>query len=87
MPYEDSVSYFKRLEPKGPSPASLPVDNQKSVISSVGKSSNMRCHYCDKKNHNTADYRAITKFKQQKKDYFEAKARPGKRTLAFLFQR
>jgi hypothetical protein len=80
MTYEESVSYFKRLEnlekikrTNGPNPASLPVDNKKSVTSSVGKSSknhngsNMWCHYCDKNNHNTADCRAITKFKQQKK--------------------
>jgi hypothetical protein len=46
----------------------------------------MWCHYCDKNNHNTADCRAIAKFKQQKKnkDCFEAKAGPGKKTLAFL---
>jgi hypothetical protein len=31
------------------------------------KGSNMRCHYCDKNNNNTADYREIAKFKQQKK--------------------
>jgi hypothetical protein len=36
----------------------------------------MWCHYCDKNNHNTADCRAIAKFKQQKnnKAQFEAKA-------------
>jgi hypothetical protein len=79
MCYEESVSYFKRLENlekirrnNGPNPSSLPVDNKKSVTSSVGKSSknhkgsNMWCHYCDKNNHNTADCRAISKFKQQK---------------------
>jgi hypothetical protein len=44
----------------------------------------MWCHYCDKNNHNTADCRAITKFKQQKKPRFEAKAEPGKKSLAFL---
>jgi hypothetical protein len=43
----------------------------------------MWCHYCDKSNHNTADCRAIAKFKQQKKDCFEAKAGPGKKSLAF----
>jgi hypothetical protein len=43
-------------------------------------------HYCDKNNHNTADCRAIAKFKQQKnnKSCFEAKAGPGKEFLAFL---
>jgi hypothetical protein len=48
----------------------------------------MWCHYCDKNNHNhkhnTADCRAIAKFKQQKKARFEAKAGPGKKSLAFL---
>jgi hypothetical protein len=90
MTYEESVSYFKRLEnlekirrTNGPNPSSLPVDNKKSVSSSVGKSSenhkgsNIWCHYCDKINHNTADCRAIAKFKQQKKACFEAKAAPG----------
>jgi hypothetical protein len=47
----------------------------------------MWCHYCDKNNHNTADCRAIAKFKQQKnnKACFEAKAGRGKKSLAFLF--
>jgi hypothetical protein len=75
MSYEESVSYFKRLEnlekirhTNGPNPSSLPVDNKKtvSVTSIVCKSfknhkgSNMWCHYCDKSNHNTADCRAIS---------------------------
>jgi hypothetical protein len=78
MTYEESMSYFKRLEnlekirhTNGPNPSSLPEDNKKSqtVTSSVGKSSkhhkgsNMWCHCCDKNNHNTADCRAIAKFK------------------------
>jgi hypothetical protein len=101
MTYEESVSYFKRLEnlekirrTNGPNPSSLPVDNKKTVFvtSIVGKSSknhkgsNMWCHYCDKNNHNTADCRAIDKFKQQKKNKacFEAKAGPRKKSLAFL---
>jgi hypothetical protein len=78
MSYEESVPYFKRSEKlekikrtNGPNPSSLPVDNKKRVFvtSSVGKSSknhkdsNMFCHYCDKNNHNTADFRAIAKFK------------------------
>jgi hypothetical protein len=46
----------------------------------------MWCHYCDKNNHNTADFRAIDKFNQQKKARFEAKAEPGKKSLAFLFE-
>jgi hypothetical protein len=101
--YEESVSYFKRLEnlekirrTNGPNPSSFPVDNKKrvSLTSSVGKSSknhkgpNMWCHYFDKNNHNTADCRAIAKFKQQKKAHIEAKAGPGKKSLAscFLFE-
>jgi hypothetical protein len=77
----------------GPNPSSLPVDNKKtvSVTSSVGKSSKnhkgsiMWCHYCDKNNHNKADCRAIAKFKQQKSNRacYEAKAGPGKKSLAF----
>jgi hypothetical protein len=78
----------------GPNPSSLPVDNNKivSVTISVGKSSknhkgsNKWCHYYDKNNHNTADCRAIDKFKQQKKACFEAKAGPRKKALAFLFE-
>jgi hypothetical protein len=103
MSYEESVSYFNCLEnlekirhTNGLNTASLPIDKKKrvSVTSSVGKSSknqkgsNMRCHYCDKYNHNTADCRAIAKFKQQKKDKacFEAKAEPRKKSLFFLFE-
>jgi hypothetical protein len=41
--------------------------------------------YCDKRNLNTADCRAIVKFKQQKKACFETKCEPGKKSLAFLF--
>jgi hypothetical protein len=90
MSYEKSVSYFKYLEnlekirhTNNPNPFSLQVDNKKSVTSGVGKSmnhkaSNMSCHYCDKNNHNKADFRAISKFKQQKKACFDAKAGPGK---------
>jgi hypothetical protein len=99
MSYEESVSYFKRLEnlektrhTNNSNPSSLPVDNQKrfSVTNSVGNpskndmGSNMWCHYCDKNNHNTADCRAIAKFKQQKKSRFQAKAGPRKKSLAFL---
>jgi hypothetical protein len=101
MSYEESVSYFKHVEnlekfkhTNCPNPSSLAVDNKKSVTISVGKSSknymgpNMWCQYCDKNNHNTADCRAISKFKQQKKKKacFEAKAGPGKKSLAFLFE-
>jgi hypothetical protein len=48
----------------------------------------MWCHYCDKNKHNTADCRAIAKFKQQKnnKACFEAKAGPRMKSLAFLFE-
>jgi hypothetical protein len=45
----------------------------------------MWCHYCDKNNHNTADCRAIAKFKQYKKSRFESKAGPRKKSLPFLF--
>jgi aspartate carbamoyltransferase regulatory subunit len=102
--YKEFVTYFKSLEnlekikcTNGPNPSSLPVDNKKrvSVTSSVGKSSknhkgsNMWCHYCDKNNHNTADCREISKFKHQKKDCFEAKAGPRKKSfgLSFSFRR
>jgi hypothetical protein len=46
----------------------------------------MWCHYCDKNNHNTAHYRAIAKFKQQKKNKtcFEAKARSERKSFANL---
>jgi hypothetical protein len=42
--------------------------------------------YYENNNCNTADCREIAKFKQQKKnkDCFEAKAGPGKKSLAFL---
>jgi hypothetical protein len=46
----------------------------------------MWCHCCDKNNHNTADCRAIAKFKQQKKAHFEAKAGSRKKSLAFIFE-
>jgi hypothetical protein len=100
MSYEESVSYFKHLEnlekirrTNGHNPSSLPVDNKKRVsfTSSVEKStknhkvSNMRCHYCDKNNHSTADCRIIAKFKQQKKAHFKSKAGSRKKSLAFLF--
>jgi hypothetical protein len=80
MSYEESVSYFKRLEnlekircTNGTGPASLPIDNKKRVPfnSSVGKSSenpktsNMWCHYCNKNNHNTVDCRAIAEYKRR----------------------
>jgi hypothetical protein len=45
----------------------------------------MWCQYCDKNNHNTADYRAIAKVKQQKKACFGAKSGPRKKSLAFVF--
>jgi hypothetical protein len=92
MSYEESVSYFKRLEnlekirrTNGPNPSSLPVDNKNrvSATSSVGNSSknhklsNMWCHYCDKNNHNTADCREIAKFKQQKNNKACFEAKTG----------
>jgi hypothetical protein len=66
--------------------------NRVSATISVGncsknpKSSNMCSDYCDKNNHNTADFRVISKFKQQKKDLFEAKSVPRKKSLASLFE-
>jgi tRNA A37 threonylcarbamoyladenosine synthetase subunit TsaC/SUA5/YrdC len=102
MSHDESVPYFKRLEnlekirrTNDPNPSSLLVDNKKrvSVISSRGKSKNhkeshMWCNYCDKNNHNTAECRAIAKFKQQKNNtaLFEAKPVPRKKSLAFLFE-
>jgi hypothetical protein len=78
MSNKESVSYFKPSEnlekirhTNGPNPSSQPVEKEKrvAVTRSVGKSSknnkgsNIWCHYCDKNNHNTADCRAIVKFK------------------------
>jgi hypothetical protein len=100
MSYEESVSYFKRLEnlekfrrTNGPIPASIPVDNEKSVTSGVGKSSknpkasNTRCHYYDKNNHSTVDCRAIAKFIRQKKARFENKSVSGKKFLACFLKK
>jgi hypothetical protein len=44
----------------------------------------MWCHYRNKNNHKTADCRVSITFNQQKKALFEAKAGPGKKSLAFL---
>jgi hypothetical protein len=92
------VSYFKRLKnlekirrTNGPNHSSLPVDNKKSVTSSVGKSSknhkgsNMWSHYFDKNNHNMADCRAITKFKQQKWLALKPKLNPERSLWPSLF--
>jgi hypothetical protein len=46
----------------------------------------MWCHYCYKKNHNTADCRAIAKLTNQKKVPFEANIGLGKKSMAFLFE-
>jgi hypothetical protein len=100
MTYEDSVAYFKRLEnlekirKTNGLLSPLTVDYKKTGGSStvvglaVGKkkSAKMWCHYCDKNNHNTADCRAIAKAKQRKNGNSEAKAVPGKKSLAFLFE-
>jgi hypothetical protein len=92
----ENLKKIRHTNGPNPSSSSLPVDNKKrfSATSSVGKSSknqkvsNMWRHYCDNHNHNTADCRAIAKFKQQKKNKacFEAKAGPGKKSLAFLYE-
>jgi hypothetical protein len=74
-----------------PSPASPPLGKIKSVTSSLGnssknsKGSNKWCHECDKKDHNTADCRAIAKFIQQKA-CFGAKSGPENNSLALLFE-
>jgi hypothetical protein len=46
----------------------------------------MWCHYCEKNNHNTANCRAIAKANQRKNGHFDAKAVPGEKSLAFLFE-
>jgi hypothetical protein len=46
----------------------------------------MRCHDCDKNNHNTADCREIAKVKQHKKAQHGSKAVRGKNDLSFLFE-
>jgi hypothetical protein len=99
--YGESVFHFNCLENlekirriNGLNLASIPVDNKKSVTSSVGKSSknpkgsNMSCHYYEKNSQNKTDCRAIAKFKQQKNNRacFEDKAGPGKNSLAILFE-
>jgi hypothetical protein len=43
------------------------------------------CYYCYKNNHNTADCKVISKFKQQKKARFEAKDEPGRSISHSLF--
>jgi hypothetical protein len=94
--YEESVSYFKRLENlekikrTNKVVPTLPVDNKRKVASSsvgvaVGKkNSKMCCHYCDKNNHNTANCRAFAKAKQRKNGLFDAKAVPGKSLCLFF---
>jgi hypothetical protein len=68
------------------------IGNLKSISSIIGKSSknpkksSMCCNYCDKNNQNTADFRAINKFKQQIKAFFETKAEPRKKSLAVHFE-
>jgi hypothetical protein len=48
----------------------------------------MWCHYCDKNNHNTADFRAIAKFKQQKRPTLKPKLDPERSlwSSCFLFE-
>jgi hypothetical protein len=46
----------------------------------------MLCHYCDKNNHNTADCREISNFKQQEKPHHEDKYGPRNKSLAFIFE-
>jgi hypothetical protein len=86
MSHEESVSYFKRLEnlekircTNVPNPSSLPVNDKKSLPLVKGSLQRIKML--------PACGRAIAKFKQQKKKNarFEAKAGPGKKSLAFLF--
>jgi hypothetical protein len=74
------------LEPQGPFGPAYSNSVGVAVSTKNKKSSKMWCHNCDKNNHNTADCRAITKTKQRKKGNSEAKAVPGKKSLAFLFE-
>jgi hypothetical protein len=91
MSDKESVCYFRSLEnlekirrTNGLDPATLPVDYKKttSVTCSVYKSSknhkglNTWCHFCDKNNHCKDDYRAIAKFKQQKRFALKPKLDP-----------
>jgi hypothetical protein len=46
----------------------------------------MWCHYYDKNNYNTEDKIAFYNSNYQKKIHFEAKAFPGKKSLAFLLK-
>jgi hypothetical protein len=57
----------KTWRTKDPGPASLPVEIRKNSVTSIvgkssknSKSSSMFCHYCEKKNYSTADYREIS---------------------------
>jgi hypothetical protein len=99
MSYEESVSYFKRLEnleknrrTNGLGPAILffwckdpnSVTDGKVKSSENTKPCSMRCQFCEKYNNNTAHCRTITTFKHQKKDRSEAKSGPGKTSLAFI---
>jgi hypothetical protein len=61
-------------------PAKLPVNNKNpvSATSSLGKSKksfNQWYYYWGSNSHNMIDCREINKFKQQKRDHFEAKSR------------
>jgi hypothetical protein len=100
MTYEESVSYFKRLESlenirrtNGPNPSSLPVDKKKrvSVTSSVGKSSknhkgsNMWCHYCDKNNHNTLIAEQLPNLNSRKRLTLKPKLDPERSLWPSLF--
>ena len=99
MDFKAAISYFIRLENldkirrmNGPAPT-VAVDNNTSITSREGvgparkkQKTNVRCHYCDKNNHNTAECREIAKAKQHKKAQYESKAVPGKKALSFLFE-
>jgi hypothetical protein len=47
----------------------------------------MGCRYCDKNNHNTADWSEIEEAKQHKKAQHGTKAVPEKQALSFFLRR
>jgi hypothetical protein len=94
MSYEESVAYFKRLEnlekiKKTNGMAPLPVDNKKTVGSSVDRSkvSSLWCHHNERNNHNTANCGAVAKMKEQKNVRFETKAAAERKSLAFFLKK
>jgi hypothetical protein len=100
MSYEESVSYFNRLEnlekirrTNGQNPSSLPVYYKKSVTSSLEKSLNntkgskMWYPYCDKNNHNKADCKAIAKFNSRKRLALKPKLDPERSLCPYFLKK